>query len=210
MTHDSPTSVNPCASGDREETVELQTEVRAGPHPLGTLVLAVLLLLGGLGVGAQRVFMLVRAFSIADNVVIHSRYYVVLTRNAATVISCIVAAVALLAGRRMGWWMALIHCYWRLSCQTILPIMGTLFAKARDEVVARGTGVMQRAVTAGILFSLMVLYLMKKNVTTFFGVDPSRRLLANVVILGLSVLLAFGLDVWWAVLRWKPEVLDVR
>ncbi len=166
-------------------------------RPIGTLILAAILLLSGLAVGGQRCYQLLSAFSSGDNVVIHPSFYVAVTRDIVTSATAILGAIGLLLGRAFGWWVSIVHAYWRLSIQGLLPLLGLMTARSSPDAPSQSNTV-SATLTASFVFLLIVLYLQKNTVLSYLGINV-RRTIVNVALLVLCVGFAFVLDIWWAV-----------
>ena len=165
-------------------------------RPVGTVILASFLLLSGLWFGGQRCYQLTSAFSSGDNVVIHPSYYVSLTRDLITTSTAIVGSIAMIFGLNLGWWLTILHGYWRLAVQCVLPLFGAVTASATAQAPMQSR-VVSAALIAGVLFMLMVLYLQQNNVRAYFRVH-ARRTVVNIAMGVLCVGVALALDLWWA------------
>ena len=166
-------------------------------RPIGTLILAAIFLLSGLWVGGQRCYQLISVFSSGDNVVIHPSFYVAMTRDIVTSATALLGAIGLLLGQTFGWWLSLMHAYWRLSIQGLLPLLGAMAAQSSPDASSQSNPI-SAALIASFIFLLNVLYLQKKAVLFYFGANV-RRAIVNAVLLVSCLGIAFGLDVWWAV-----------
>lgn len=181
---------NPYACGQPTDA-DSSTDVK---RPVGTIILAVLLLLTGLGVGGQRCYLLVSAFSSGENFVVHPSFYVALTRDAISTATAVFGAIGLLIGRNFGWWLSTFHAYWRLAIQSVLPLLGVA---AAPPGTASQSNTVSTALSSGLIFVLIAAYLQKKNVVSYFRV-PARRFFVNLALFVACACIGFGLDVWWA------------
>ena len=159
-----------------------------GPkRPVGAMILAIILLLSGLFVGGDRVFVLLRVFSTADNVVLSPSSYVALLRTAITSITAIVAAIGLLAGSRFGWWWAASHIAWRISTQGILPLLGLLVSQA-DFTASALT-----LFSPFLIFGGLLLYLMRRSVKAYYSISMGSVVVIAALLIS-TLLLAISLD----------------
>lgn len=176
-------------------------------RPVGTIILAVLMVLSGLGMGAMRVLDLASAFHWDPNVVVHASYYVSLGRDGVTIASALLAAIGLFAGHRFGWWMAMIHGYWRIAVQAVFPVLGAIVTPRRADPYFSLSATITQALVGALVFSLIILYLNKKNVVAYFRGANAERLLTNVTLLTITGMLAFGFYVWIDILMQDPLLL---
>jgi|GEM_PF-5366389 len=178
---------NPYQGPSPEPNADAQSK-----RPIGTWILAVLMLLTGLWVGGDKLYQLSLVFS-ADEVVIHPSFYVSLTRDTLTAALAVGGAIGLIFGRGFGWWLSVLHGYWRLAIQSVLPLLGAMVSAdspSRPSIISA-------ALTAGVLFILIILYLQKSNVLAYFRINIGRAMM-NIGLLVFCVAVAFSLDVWWA------------
>ncbi|MCX7425922.1 MAG: hypothetical protein NTW96_09935 [Planctomycetia bacterium] len=197
MTESSPTPENAYASGPVEATIVDGPP----PRPIGTVIVAIFLLLGAVLVGMDRGYWYIQVYSSGGRVVLERAFYVVFAREAVTVVTAILGGVGLLIGTRWGWWTAMVQCYWRLSIQAIFPILGALLLPSAADAALGSAQTMQVAMGSGVVFVSIVVYLQKKSVVTYVRVAPAQRLVANVVVLAGCIGLMFGLYAWRATMR---------
>lgn len=160
----------------------------ARKRPIGAMILAIILLLSGLFIGGERVFVLLKVFSTADNVVIDPSFYPALLRTGITSISAIIAAVGLLVGSRFGWWFATAHVAFRISTQVVLPLLGLLAGHANIALLAT-------LIAPFVIFGGLLLYLMRGNVKAYYSILAGSVSVAAALLIS-TFLLAFALDIW--------------
>ena len=141
-------------------------------------------------------YQLTLAFSV-DEVLIHPSFYVALTRDVLSATTAIGGAIGLIFGRAFGWWLSILHGYWRLAIQSVLPLFGAIASGPTPNGASQSSPV-SAALTVGVLFLLIILYLQKSNVLAYYRINVGRAVM-NVGLLVLCVAVAFGLDIWWAV-----------
>jgi len=169
-------------------------------RPIDAMVLAVVFLLAGVTVGAQRISTLATAFSAGNNITIAPSYYIGITRDTITAVTAITAAIGLLTGKCRGWWMAIFHCYWRLSTQAIFPILGALLLPVSSDTASTGTPVM-KSIAMGGVFLFAVICLHQEKIVAYFDVASTRRVITNLLLFGSAAVIAICLDVWWVIVR---------
>ena len=167
----------------------LHSTLTSPKRPIGAMVLAVILLLSGLFVGGERVFVLLQVFSTADNVVVAPSFYPALLRTGITSVTAILAAIGLFAGSRFGWWFATAHVAWRISTQGVLPLLGLLVSQG-DFVASLAT-----LVAPFLIFGGLLLYLLRRNVKAYYSILAGSVSVAAALLIS-TFLLAFALDIW--------------
>jgi hypothetical protein len=161
--------------------------------PVGAILLAGLSIVTGLFLFGDRIFSLVRAYSIADRVTIHPSYYVDRIGDAVTATTAILGAMGLFLGRRWGWWIGLYHCYWRIAYQSILPMAHSVLAITLSDPATAPRREFSSALFSGVMFGLFVFYLMREKVMSFYGVEITERWRATGIGIGMSFPFATGI-----------------
>ncbi|MHB8861026.1 MAG: hypothetical protein ACYC6N_01390 [Pirellulaceae bacterium] len=186
---ESPQTSNPYAL-DRPIDVESVAEVK---RPIGTIILGVLLLLLGAAVCGQQCYYLISVYSSFEHVLIHPSYLAALTRDAITSLTAVCGAVGLFTGSTFGWWLSSVHVYWRLSIHSVLPLLGVATAQAGTPLPGQ---YVSAAFASALICLLIIVYLQKKNVISYFRI-PAHRVIVSAVLLVACVCVGFSLDAWW-------------
>lgn len=147
-------------------------------RPAGTVILAVVLLLGGLWFAWHVCYPLVLVLFSAERVVLHPTWYVMSVRDGLAGATGVVGAVGLIWGRAFGWWLAIVHLYWRLAQQCVLPILRTVVAQTTSDSQFQPV-FLPSVLIIGLVMALIVVYLQKDNVRAFYCI-ASNRAVTNV------------------------------
>ncbi len=184
---------NPYESSQTESTHRRSDSKR----PIGTLILAPLLLLVGLATIWIRISQLLSAYSFSDEVVISGSYYVTLARDVLIAGAALIGGALLPFGKAVGWWASVFHAYLRIALQGVLPTIGAIVAQL-------SWGVMQVPYTARLaacaVCVLILIYLQKDNVRLYFGIR-TKPLVLNPAFLVVCTVLIFGFDVCMTLVR---------
>jgi hypothetical protein len=154
-----------------------------GPRrPVGTLILALLLLLGGMALGVGGVIRLVERWSTAGPPP-SIRAAVPFVHLGIVAVASVAASAGLLSGRRWGWWLAMALCYLLLVSFVLLPIV-------RFGINDRPL----RLIFTAVALLLGGLYLHRKNVLEYFARTGMQHWYLHVAFFVLAAVFVFGLQ----------------
>jgi hypothetical protein len=158
-------------------------------RPVGILLVSIVLLLSGLFVGGQHIYSLRLYFSAEGPVTMSGPYTAMLVGDGLLAVASLCSAVGLFVGAKWGWCLAGLHWTWRLGREAIVPwLANTLWAGSSSHLDAGrdSTNVVRLAFVC-----LMLLYLFRRNVLSFFQLESMSRslALAGLCIVGFSLAL---------------------
>ncbi len=176
----SDTAPNPYASPESSfESSPVDDKLR---RPVGTIVIAVVLLLLGLLVASAGIL----KGSRVQWSVVSLRFllrYVFLAVMAP--LAAIGASMGLFSGRRLGWWLAMLGYYFFVASFVVLPLVNV--------------GIAQRAVSSSIAMAILLpwwLYVNRPSVLAYFRFTDAPSWRAHVALLVLSLAMVLGVGVW--------------
>ena len=102
-------------------------------------------------------------------------------------ISGVIAIVGLVAGKRFGWWITLIHLYLRWSDDLILRKL--FHETTRTSELSRIVG---NVAASFLLFGLLIGYMNDPNVRAYFGIKASPVWLFNLTMALVAAIVTIG------------------
>lgn len=162
-------------------------------RPVGVVLHAVFLLLGGLFLGGHALLIFSQILSTADGPVeTTDAYKLALAGDGLLSLSSLVAAIGLFLGSRWGWCLAGLHWAWRLGREAVVPWVARAMWDGGDLQLDENTG---GVLAVRVVFMcLMLLHLCRKNVLAFVRLDSINRYWAMAALIAVGIVIALFLD----------------
>ena len=168
-------------------------EVSAQPRPLGISILAVLHVLGGIGILAVQLFVQPRGVEEADQAMRNFGFTFSMAVAAFTLVAAlgIVSGVGFWLGRPWGWWVGAFSYIYR-AFASLNAILTVIIYSAELATESRGVAFYLAKYGGRIVVSLLILsYLLRPKTLSYFGLSELRRFRAIGKMVIFYLVLAF-------------------
>lgn len=159
-------------------------------RPIGVVLTSLVLLLSGLLLSGPQLYALNQAYSESQGpVTLSGPYVAMLVGDGLLSVTSVCSAVGLLIGAKWGWCLAGLHWTWRLGREAVVPLLANALWSGSSSHVDDGVGSKEAVRLAFVC--LMLLYLFRGNVISYFRLDALNKLLAltGLCVIGFSLAL---------------------